>query len=141
MPLPCELAVKSIVPAFRALVAKELVESYELKQENIASLLGVTQSAVSQYTRSLRGKALDLDRVESVRMVAKDLAAALVRDSLSLKQMNQKYCEACRIARETRIICVLHKRLGPSFNTDECDACSPDCCFDSSNMRKSVRKR
>ena len=140
MPLPCELAVKSIIPAFRALVAKELVESYELKQERIAGLLGVTQSAISQYTRSVRGKALNLDDIEDICVVAKDLAAALTMSSLSLRQINQRYCEACRIARETRMMCELHKRLDPAFNTEECNACTPDCCFSSPNNERSNRR-
>ena len=128
MPLPCEFAVKSIVPAFRALVARELIESYNLKQEDIANLLGVTQPAISQYARNIRGKILDLDGVERIRIIAKDLAFDLVNNSLSLKHINQKYCEACRTAREKRMICNLHKRLDPSFNIEECDACLLDGC-------------
>lgn len=100
MPLPCEFAVKSIVPAFRSLVARELMKSYNMKQEDVAEFLEVTQPAISQYTRNLRGKTLDLDGVEQIRLIAKDLAAALVNNSLSPKQINQKYCEACKTARE-----------------------------------------
>jgi predicted transcriptional regulator len=70
MPLPCEFAVKAIIPAFRALIAKELIEYYQLKQENVAGLLGVTQPAISQYTRNVRGKTLDLDKNESIRLLA-----------------------------------------------------------------------
>ncbi len=134
MPLPCEFAVKSIVPAFRSLVARELVESYSLKQEEIAELLEVTQPAISQYQRNLRGKTLDLGGIERIRFIAKDLAAALVNNSISSKQINQKYCEACRTARKNRIICEFHKRLDPSFNIEACDACLSDDCFDSHDL-------
>ncbi|UCH01893.1 MAG: hypothetical protein JSV20_08710 [Candidatus Bathyarchaeota archaeon] len=128
MPLPCEFAVKSIIPAFRALIAKELIEYYRLKQENVAGLLGVTQPAVSQYTRNIRGKTLDLDKIESIRLLAKGLAANLVNNSLSLKEINQNYCAACTTARKKRIICELHKQLDPSFNTEDCDACQTLSC-------------
>lgn len=134
MPLPCEFAVKSIVPAFRSLVARELMESYNMKQEDVAEFLEVTQPAISQYTRNLRGKTLDLDGVEQIRLIAKDLAAALVNNSLSPKQINQKYCEACKTAREKRIICELHKRLDPSVNIETCELCLLDDCSVSSNM-------
>lgn len=133
MTVPCELAVKSIIPAFRALVAKELIESYQLKQESVAGLLGITQAAVSQYTRSVRGRALNLDDIEEIGIIAKELAAALSINSLTLKQINQRYCAACRIAREARVICDLHKRLDPEFNTEECSACTPDYCSGSPN--------
>ena len=128
MTIPCELAVKSIIPAFRALVAKELIESYQLKQESVADLLGITQAAVSQYTRSVRGRALNLDDIEEIGVIVKELAAALSMSSLTLKEINQRFCEACRIAREARIICDLHKRLDPKFNIEECSACTPDYC-------------
>jgi len=133
MPLPCEFAVKSIVPAFRSLVARELMESYNLKQEEVAELLKVTQPAISQYTRSHRGKTMDLDGVEQIRVIAKDLATALANKSISSKQINQKYCEACRMAREKKMLCELHKRLDPLFNVEDCDAClSTDCPSSSS---------
>lgn len=128
MPLPCEFAVKAIIPAFRALIAKELIEYYQLKQENVADLLGVTQPAISQYTRNVRGKTLDLDKIESIRVLAKGLAANLVNNSLSLKEINQKYCAACITARKKRIICELHKQRDPYFNTEECDACQIYSC-------------
>ena len=134
MPLPCEFAVKSIVPAFRSLVAKELAESYNLKQEEIAELLEVTQPAISQYTRNLRGKTVDLAGVEPIRLIAKDLATALVSNSISIRQVNHKYCEACKMAREKKMMCDLHRRLDPSFNIEKCDACFLDDCYASSNM-------
>ncbi|MDQ1280979.1 MAG: uncharacterized protein QG670_2242 [Thermoproteota archaeon] len=136
MTIPCELAVKSIIPAFRALVAKELVESYQLKQENVAGLLGITQAAVSQYTRSVRGRALNLDDIEEIGRIVKELAVALTMNTLTLKQINQRYCEVCRIAREARIVCDLHKRLDPEFNIDECNACIPDYCSGSFNQER-----
>ena len=133
MPLPCEFAVKSIVPAFRSLVARELLENYNFKQEKIATLLDVTQPAISQYTRNIRGKTLDFDGVEKIVLIAKDLATSLANESISSKQVNRKYCEACRIAREKRIICELHKRLDPLFNVEDCDTCLDDTCSLSTN--------
>jgi predicted transcriptional regulator len=134
MPLPCEFAVKSIVPAFRSLVARELVETFNFKQEKIAELLEVTQPAISQYTRNIRGKTLDFDGIEQIRLIAKSLATSLATKSISSKQINRKYCEACRTAREKRIICELHKRLDPLFNVDDCDTCLTDACSFSSNI-------
>jgi len=128
MPLPCEFAVKSIVPAFRSLVARELVESYNLKQDEIAILLEVTQPAISQYKRNLRGNSLNLDRIEPIRLIAKDLAESLAKNTVSSKQINKKYCEACKTAREQRIICELHKRLDPTFNVDACSVCLVEAC-------------
>lgn len=123
MPLPCEFAVKSVVPAMRALVTRELSHVYNMKQEKIATLLEVTQSAVSQYLSSLRGRAIEVEGIKEVQYIVKTLANGLANRSLSRRQTTQKYCEACQIIRKQRVLCELHKKLDPTFNVEGCDAC------------------
>ncbi len=62
MLLPCEVAVKSVIPAIRSAIARELTESYGLKQKDVAELLGVTQTAVSKYTSHCRGAIFEVYR-------------------------------------------------------------------------------
>lgn len=129
MIIPCEMAAKAVVPTIRAMVAKELSESYKLKQEEIANLLGLTQSAVSQYLSNIRGRALDIEGVKEIEMIIKDLASILMTNSAS-KDVCQRYCEACRVIREKRIMCQLHSRLDPQFNITDCNICVPTSpCF------------
>jgi predicted transcriptional regulator len=122
-PLPCELIVKAAIPAIRAMVAKELAHTYMMKQEEVAVALGLTQSAVSQYLCSRRGKALKLDGVEAVKRIVKDMAAVIYEGKYTPAYLNTKYCEACRQIREARLLCALHKKVDPSFNTEGCDSC------------------
>lgn len=131
MIIPCEMAVKAIIPTVRAMVAKELSHSYRMRQDDIASVLGITQSAVSQYLNNIRGKALNIEGVKEVETVVKDIAYILINKSPTQKIICKKYCETCRIIREKRILCQLHKRLDPMFNTTDCDLCMPDAisCF------------
>ena len=124
MIIPCEMAAKAVVPTVRAMVAKELNESYKMKQEEIANLLGLTQSAISQYISNIRGKALDIEGVKEIELIVKDLAFSLSTNS-DPKNICQLYCQACRIIREKRIMCELHSRLDPVFNTTDCDSCIP----------------
>ena len=51
MSMPSEIVTKTVLPAMRAMVTKELIEVHDLKQVKIAQLLGITQGAVSQYMR------------------------------------------------------------------------------------------
>jgi predicted transcriptional regulator len=55
MLLPSEIESKSLIPAVRAILAKDLVKAKGLKEEEVAKLLGITQAAVSNYLRGTRG--------------------------------------------------------------------------------------
>ena len=50
----CEAIGKYVVPLFRSLVAKELINTYNLTQVEAAHRLGTTQAAISQYIHSKR---------------------------------------------------------------------------------------
>lgn len=131
MIIPCEIAAKSVVPSIRAMIAKELSHSYNMKQEDIAERLGITQSAVSQYLGKIRGKALELDGIMEVEVVIKDIAYVLATDTSDGKTIGQKYCQTCRIIREKRLLCQLHKKLDPVFNVKDCNLCvsTSSTCF------------
>lgn len=52
----CEVMVRRVFPAVRALMARELMTRLGHTQEEAAQKMGVTQPAISQYRRELRGK-------------------------------------------------------------------------------------
>jgi len=124
-PTPCELAVRVVIPSLRALVAKELTQTYSLKQQEIASALGVTQSAVSQYVRSVRGKVLDLDGIVPIKRIVNETAESISKNNVSTAYINRQYCQACRLIRESRLLCALHQRFDPNFEIEDCTACLP----------------
>ena len=51
----CEQAV-TLFPAIRAAIARKLINEHGMSQLKVAEILGITQSAVSQYLKSVRGK-------------------------------------------------------------------------------------
>jgi predicted transcriptional regulator len=59
--VPCEFAIRLVIPTVRAFITKELHNTYQLHQREIATLLHVTQSAVSQYLRNKRGYAIPVE--------------------------------------------------------------------------------
>ena len=69
-------AIASIVPSVRAEIARELVYSHRLNQQEVSSLLGVSQPAVSQYVRQLRGRRY---REDFVRKEVELICSKLVR--------------------------------------------------------------
>ena len=55
MLLPAEIESKSLIPALRAILAKDLAKKHSIREDEISKMLGVTQAAVSNYIRGIRG--------------------------------------------------------------------------------------
>jgi len=121
--LPCEVAVRSLVPAMRASIAKELADRYLMKQSQIAESLNITQAAVSYYTREIRGAAVNIDKVDEVRQATKDIATALASGHWSTPDLMLRFCKACSAARATGLICQLHKEMEPFITLRDCKLC------------------
>ncbi len=127
-PLPCELAVRVVIPSLRALVARELTKKYSMRQEEAASALGVTQSAISQYVRNARGNTLNLEGIDSIREIIENASEQIVSNEFSAGQINALYCKACRVVRERKLLCDIHKRFDPDYDVENCSVCVPSSC-------------
>ncbi len=108
---PCELVVRYVLPAFRSLVAKELIEKYGLSQTTVAEKLGTTQAAISYYVYSKRGdkRIKQLRSIPSVQSAASEVACGIATNKLSVVDAMLKLCELCGALRKGEIICDLHK--------------------------------
>lgn len=125
MSVPCEVAVKCVLPVVRAMVAKELTVKYGLKQMQVAGKLGISQPAVSLYYRRLRGKAINLEGDGDVRSLVSKVAHALARNDVSRRDLILKYCEICKAIRAKGLLCELHKAFDPTVNVQKCRLCYP----------------
>jgi predicted transcriptional regulator len=125
MLVPCELVARSIIPALKAIVAKELNNSYGLNQQEIASLLHVSQPAVSHYLHNLRGQAIDLSSIEEISPLLQQVAKGLATSTIPNREVTKIFCHICRIARTRRLLCIFHKERDSSYETDGCDICIP----------------
>jgi len=123
MLMPCEVAVKSVVPSIRAYVATELTQTYNMRQEDVAQLLGITQTAVSKYTRQVRGAVLKIDQTEEIQSMMKKIASQLANREITRQDLIIKFCEVCKTARKTGIMCNLCERSDPTINVKTCQVC------------------
>ena len=123
MLVPCEVAVKCILPVVRAMIAKELMTRHKLKQVEAAKLLGVSQPAISHYFRRRRGKAIDLDNERDIADLIENLATFIVKDNLSPRDFILMFCEICRTIRTKGFMCKLHKTLDPTIDIEKCGIC------------------
>ena len=123
MILPCEVAVKSVIPAIRSAIARELTQSYGLKQEEVAQLLGVTQTAVSKYTRHARGAVLEIKEVKEAQPVLKETVFSLANGDMNKYELAEKLCLVCEIIRQRGLMCKLCALSDPTIDSSKCIVC------------------
>ena len=121
---PCELVVRYVLPTFRSLVARELIERHRFSQVDAAKRLGTTQAAISHYLYSRRGdkRMRQLETVPQVQNVASEVAQGIASEDLSLTDTMLRFCKLCSTLRKQDIICNFHKGSIPSL-PEACDIC------------------
>jgi predicted transcriptional regulator len=124
LPAPCEVAVKSVIPAIRAYVAKQLIQTYEMKQIDVAELLGITQTAVSKYVGNVRGQALRIDRESEIQDMMNEIASRLADRRTSGPQLMLEFCGVCTAVRRNGQMCELCERSDPEIRNASCHICT-----------------
>jgi predicted transcriptional regulator len=105
MRLLCEAATLKFLPAIRALITKELIRRYNYTQTEVAKVLGITQPAVSQYKKELRGQAVRvLEKDEEVLNFIKQICAEIYTGQLAPEEIQMKFCEICKLLRKKGLI-------------------------------------
>ena len=84
MKILCEVVVTDIMPTLRSLITNDLMRTYGLNQVQISERLGITQPAVSQYKRGLRGA--NVRKIEAHKLImemVRKLASEIATGKLS----------------------------------------------------------
>ncbi|MGB7954396.1 MAG: transcriptional regulator [Candidatus Nitrosopolaris sp.] len=126
MLLPSEIEAKSLIPAIRAILAKKLINEYEMKEEIVARVLGVTQAAVSNYLRGTRGDIQLMNKLNSVLEVMRmtdDIARDLTSNKAYTPNTMAKFVELCNYMRYTFIICDVHHSMESNIDEQVCEQC------------------
>jgi predicted transcriptional regulator len=124
MSVPCEVAVKCVLPVVRAMVAKELMTVDGLRQVDVAKLLRVSQPAISLYGRNMRGRAIDFENDEHIKRLVSDMAKALAAGNLSRRDLILRYCGICKVIRAKGLLCKLHKAFDSTIDVENCELCT-----------------
>jgi len=121
--VPCEVAVKSIIPAIRALMARELLEKYGMKQNQVAEILGVSQSAVSKYSGKVRGHAVKIEDLKDIQTSINAMVTLLINGKNQRIETLKLFCHVCITIREKGLMCQLCQKTDPAIETEECTFC------------------
>ncbi|MDG6221962.1 MAG: hypothetical protein QCH99_01720 [Candidatus Bathyarchaeota archaeon] len=110
---PCEVVVRSVLPAFRSLVARRLIEDFKFSQVNAAKKLGTTQASVSNYLYSKRGKKLvkQLEDSPNVQMIVDEIAQGIAEDKISPIDAMLHFCKLCEALRSEDLVNDWHKEI------------------------------
>lgn len=126
MLLPAEIEAKSLIPAIRAILAKKLITEYNMKEEVIAKVLGVTQAAISNYIRGTRGDLELIDKLSSIHEIMRkvdDIAQDLVSNRAYTPGTMAKFVELCNFMRYSFIICDVHHKIESNIDEQVCELC------------------
>jgi uncharacterized protein len=99
----CEIIVNEFFPSVRALIAKELTDHLNHTQAEAARLMGITQPAICQYKKSIRGKNCQLlqssaEVMNSIKESAKMLA------TMPANERPDIMCNVCAVIRSCGLI-------------------------------------
>lgn len=102
--LPQEIEVWYVIPAIRRELALALADKHDMKQKDIAELLGITEAAVSQYVHNKRASEIVFSKemkkhVEiSAKMIIKNnrMAVSEIMKLVSLAKQHGFSCEVCK---------------------------------------------
>lgn len=122
---PCEIIVRSVLPTFRSLVARSLIENYNFSQVAAAKKLGTTQASISHYLYSKRGEKL-LKKLESspdIRTNVNKIAEGIAGDTIGPFDAMLNFCKLCQVLKSGNLIPDLNKE--PLEISKPCRVCPP----------------
>jgi len=114
--MPQEIEVWYLIPALRRELAKIFIKIYGLNQKKAAKLLGITESAISQYLRSKRASQIKFSKKE-IKLIEKS-AEKIIKDENAMKEIY----DLCILLRESKVICEIHKNQDKNIPKN-CDVC------------------
>ena len=123
MLIPCEVASKTVLPAFRALVANDLVEKHGMKQKQAAQLIGLSQSAISKYSNKVRGNTLTIETQPGVQTLVDRMVNLLIHDPERKTEVLSLFCQACKLIRKNSLMCPTCKQHEFSGEKEDCSFC------------------
>ena len=93
--LPCELSVRDILPAIRAIMAQKMINERKITVYRASRLLGLTPAAVENYLKKKRGVSLHEYLVKDEKFVV--LVDDVISKLLSSEDVNlaEYYCMLC----------------------------------------------
>jgi len=117
----CEIMVQEVFPGLRAMIAINLQEKYGMNQSEVAKRLGISQPAISQYIRHLRGskKETKIFKNKKVENEVNRICEKISRGT-NYEDLVEEFCKICKLIRKNGLICEMHKDI---YDLKDCALC------------------
>lgn len=123
MILPCEVGVKTVLPAVKAIMARTIVEKHGYNEKQTATLLGLSQSAVSRYVSRERGHNLvSIENTPDILTIIDQMVLSLIQEPQNRTKVLELFCETCTSIRERGLMC-------PKCQTEMPQSWAENCLF------------
>lgn len=118
----CEVYARILLPALKAMIAKELVNVYGLTQLSAAKMLGTTQPLINYYLSGKRGSRLlsNLSNSEELISYVKSMATQIMEGKIDRGTL---FCTLCMYLRGNEELLKSIGIIGPFVD--------PKCCGNS----------
>jgi hypothetical protein len=126
MLLPAEIESKSLIPALRAILAKNLAKKHLIHEDEISKMLGVTQAAISNYIRGTRGDPKLIEKLLAEKQVSEmiiDISDNLASDRAYTPSSLSKFIGLCNYIKTSLLICDIHHNLESNIDDEVCKEC------------------
>ena len=126
MLLPAEIESKSLIPALRAILAKDLANKYNIREDEISKMLGVTQAAIRNYIRGTRGDPKLIEKLledKQVTDMLNDISDSLSTDKAYTPSNLSKFIGLCNYIKSSLLICDIHHNLESDIDDEICKEC------------------
>ena len=124
--LPADIESKSLIPALRAILAKDLANKHHIREDEISKMLGVTQAAISNYIRGTRGDPKLIEKLledKQVAIMLDDISDSLSSDKAYTPSSLSKFIGLCNYIKSSLLICDIHHNLETNIDDEICKEC------------------
>ena len=126
MLLPAEIESKTLIPALRAILARKLSADHKIQEDKRSKMLGVTQAAVSNYIRGVRGDKRLIDKLlaeDRISEMLTELTDKLASDMAYTPSSLSMFLGMCDYVRSSLLICEIHRKLESNIDEQVCKEC------------------
>jgi uncharacterized protein len=95
-----------VLPAVKAIMARNIVEKHGKTEKQTADLLGLSQSAVSRYVGRERGANLvTIEDTPEVLTLIDEMILSLIKEPQNRQKVLELFCKTCTTIREKGLMC------------------------------------